>query len=109
MPNFETIPQKEILDFIKHFSSFGEQVVDCFSNGNCFWFAEILRRRFPNSYIVYNSLENHFACSIDCNIYDITGVICHVYENQSKWYPWRHYIKYDPTHAKRIQRDCIRF
>lgn len=103
------IPKKEILSFIKHFSCYGEQVIDCFLNGNCFWFAKILQRRFPGGCIAYNSSENHFAYSHNGVIYDITGIVADSTDDQKDWHSWKFYRHYDPSHSKRIYRDCIRF
>lgn len=96
----------EILDFIKDFSSFGKDVRECFTRGCCYWFAFILNERFkPYAEIYYNDLENHFACKIDKNLYDITGNCNNLYEGE--WEIWDNFKNIDPLLAKRIERDCI--
>lgn len=105
-----TKTQEEVLSFIKHFSSYGEDVINCFSNGNCYWFARILKDRFSKYYsstdIIYHPVENHFATYIDGDIYDITGIINDTVLN---WYSWPYYKYIDSTHAHRLRRDCIDF
>ena len=96
---------KEVCQFIKEFSQFGEQVIRCFTDGNCYWFAYILHTRFPESKIMINNVQGHFACSIDDKLYDITGGIGSVYDE--RWEDWYLYQKEEPTHSKRIKRDCI--
>ena len=90
---------KEILDFIATFK--GSEAV--FTNGNCYWFAKILKERFPDGDILYNSTFNHFAFDINGKIHDITGII----PEHKDWYYWDFYKKEDPIHAMRIYRDCV--
>ena len=53
-----------------------EGVINCFTNGCCFWFASCLFERFINSDpdIVYDVVANHFGCLIEGRVYDITAV-----------------------------------
>lgn len=109
--------ERQILSFIKHFTIHGPDVIDCFSNGNCYWFARILAQRFQGE-IFYNISENHFMCNINGYLYDIDGRL----KTQTKplnksnwdlddmkgWIPWHVYRWIDASHANRIQRDCIR-
>lgn len=88
-----------IIDFINTFSGVNAKVIDnpyykagaksqfildssvvnCFTNGCCYWFAAILKERF-NGQIVYEPSIKHFACMIDDIPYDILG-------NCNKTYP----------------------
>lgn len=106
--------EKEVLNFIKHFTNFGPEVTDCFANGNCYWFAHILSQRFHGT-VYYNSKMNHFACLIGENkLYDITGKCDEWkldmeygwYDNKD-WHSWKEYHNEDVSHAIRIRRDCI--
>ena len=63
---------ENILRFIKKFSDFGNQVVECFTKGNCFWFAIILAMEFAGE-IYYDPIVGHFATMVDGVMYDITG------------------------------------
>lgn len=61
-----------IEDYIQQF---GIDVVDCFSNGMCYHFMTILRKRFGPfcTTPMYDEVMNHFATKIDDRIYDITN------------------------------------
>lgn len=105
------IDPNRVLDFIDHFTQAGDrkQVIECFTCGNCFWFAYILHGRFsaePNVQceIMYDEVENHFATKIDNEIYDITGIVT----NQYDWIAWSDLWKKDPSLSKRIVRDCVK-
>lgn len=95
----------DVINFINQFSGRGKlhQVIECFTCGNCYWFAFILNNRFPVSTIVYDEIENHFGCAINNEIYDITGIVTNKYQ----WEPWANIIARDPLLASRIERDCI--
>ena len=92
----------EVLKFIDKFNRW-DQVIECFTNGNCYWFAYILVGRFPSGTIVYDEIENHFGCLIDDKVYDITGDVTKCYN----WETWQEVYLRDPLHGKRILRDCI--
>ena len=103
----------DVLTFIKHFSSYGPGVINCFANGNCYWFAAILRDRFTKElpphapkvrcHIMYDEVINHFGCLIGDKIYDISGDVTDKYH----WEDWDNVRLRDNKHAKRIRRDCI--
>ena len=103
--------KKKILDFIEKFQNFGSEVINCFMSGNCYWFAEILSRRFSNlgTRIIYFPIANHFATLIGGEgIFDISGEI--IYPNKKEYcefFIWDEYRKIDPIHADRLERDCI--
>ena len=95
-----------ISDFINQFKAYGPNVIDCFSNGMCYYFAQILNSRFgPSTKIVYDPIINHFAVEYDMRIYDITGDITD--NSEYHWYDWDIYKHEDPLHTERICRDCI--
>lgn len=99
--------QDIILNFIKQFRDFGPQVVDCFSNGMCYQFMTILRKRFGPfcTTPVYDETLNHFATEIDGRIYDITGDIT---DNQEyHWKRWTTVVAEDYRRSEIIRRDCI--
>lgn len=62
---------EEILNFIKkRFSK------DCdWINGNCFYFAIILKCRFPKLRIYYLPEEGHFIAGAMGSFYDWTGLV----------------------------------
>ena len=92
---------ENILRFIKKFSDFGNQVVECFTEGNCFWFAMVLAMEFAGE-IYYDPIVGHFATMIDGVIYDITGVV----ENTNDFVSLEE-ICTDELLWLRLQRDCI--
>ena len=92
---------ENILRFIKRFSDFGNQVVECFTKGNCFWFAMVLALEFAGE-IYYNPIVGHFATMIDGVMYDITGVV----KNTSDFTPLEE-IRKDELLWARLQRDCV--
>jgi hypothetical protein len=96
-----------VLDFIKQYQKFGSEVIDCFSNGMCYHFAEILKLRFGYSRveIMYDPIQNHFAANIDDRIYDITGDLTDNEEYQ--WFTWDRYRKLDILERDRIIRYCV--
>lgn len=88
--------------FIYQFTSFGKAIEECFTCGNCYWFAFILKERF-RGHISYDPVANHFGCWIDYHIYDITGDVT----NKYNWVNWNWYTLMEPIASKRIERDCI--
>lgn len=84
-----------------------EGVINCFTNGCCFWFASCLFERFINSDpdIVYDVVANHFGCLIEGRVYDITGDVTDKYN----WESWYEAYFDDIARGARIYRDCINF
>ena len=103
------IDKNRVLDFIEEFNGKGKwkQVIECFTCGNCFWFAYILNGRFVGLghyvAVVYDEIENHFGCKIDNEVYDITGIVT----NQYNWELWDDVKKRDYLHTSHVERDCI--
>ena len=106
--------KKKVNRFINRFTSNGErdQVIDAFTNGCCYYFAEMLFLRFwmendpeltNGMSIMYDQVANHFGCRIDNRVYDITGDVTDNYN-------WEEYegIK-DENLTKILERDCILF
>ena len=110
--------RETVLKFIARFTNQGKkaEVIDTFSNGCCYWFAEILWDRFcfnepinsrSKVYTVYDSIVNHWACCIDYRIYDITGDITD--NEEYRWEDWNRFMYQDISLTKRLYRDCINF
>ena len=102
------IDKERVLRFIEKFHNKGEraQVIECFTCGQCYWFAAILIARFREEakcLLVYDEIENHFAVKIDDEVYDITGIVTRQYD----WIAWGDLIKNDKSLALRIHRDCV--
>ena len=102
----------EILRFINHFTQNGKNqgVIDCFTKGCCYWFAEILKTRFADFYdehseIYYDQIINHFGYydQYTGRIYDVTGDVTDEYN-------WINFLELnDELLFNRIFRDCINF
>ena len=92
---------ENILRFIKKFSDFGNQVVECFTKGNCFWFATVLAMEFDGE-IYYDPIVGHFATMINGVLYDITGAV----ENTGNFISLKE-IRKDELLWARLQRDCV--
>jgi hypothetical protein len=95
--------EREVLNFITKFKNIHPKALeDAFLYGNCYWFAHILNTRFGGR-IVYLPVDNHFILQYHNKFYDITGEV----EVNQVWYYWDDYRQIEPTHSKRIIRDCI--
>lgn len=79
---------------------------DCrWVSGNCFFFAAILKARFPEAVVWYEVVGNHFFVRIGDADYDWTGRI----ERQPGWHcvRWDEMGEYDEYLRDAIIRDCI--
>ena len=108
------VKMNDILNFIKIFQT--PETTKVFTNGCCYWFAVILSKRFEQSTIMYNPVENHFATRIKDGLYDITGRLeftCHykyvngVQEYDGHWIAWDSYSCYDSLNRERVYKQCI--
>lgn len=74
-----------------------------YMNGLCYWFAYILKGRFPDGEIWYDSVFNHFYFVLDDIAYDVRGKV-DLPINAMKWCD---YEKHDSVHYQRIVKYCI--
>lgn len=94
----------DILDFIDKFKfKHREELEMVFMNGNCYYFAVILRERF-NGDIYYLPILNHFVCKIGDLYYDVTGITT----IDELPYKWDSFAEYDDIQHKRIIEDCVK-
>ena len=92
----------EITDFIKR-----RFPVDCnWMNGNCYYFAVILKARFPEGRLVYDSVVGHFMLRIKDTFYDYTGIAAT--EPRPEFFDWEELQKTDPLFSQHITRDVIK-
>lgn len=81
--------------------------LDChWLDGNCYYFAVILKARFPKGRIMYDPIDGHFLFNLNRKYYDFTGQV----RNPDKHIrlEWTHDFEwFDKSQIKRIQRDCI--
>ena len=99
--------EEEIIKFINKFQTAG--MTDNFINGFCYWFAVILRNRFPEMRIFYDLIDGHFFCydpeTKYC--YDAIGKFKQTYP-LSRYADWEEYSSIDPIHYNRISELCIK-
>ena len=93
--------QHEVVEFIRRRFPIDSHLLD----GNCYYFATILKARFPSAVIWYDTIYGHFFVNIDGQDYDWTGVI----QRKDDWFcvEWDKMNEYDPYVQERIVRDCI--
>lgn len=92
-----------VLNFINGFKKRHPiEIEDVFSNGYCYWFAEILHQRFYGK-IFYLPIKNHFIVKIKNKYFDITGEVI----PDEQVYDWEEYSNFDYLEYQRIVRDCI--
>lgn len=63
----------EVEDFIKRHFGFEDKCN--WQNGNCYYFARILKDRFPDGEIVYCIIEGHFIFQYKNKYYDSRGLL----------------------------------
>lgn len=108
-------PDPKIINFINKFfcrAPISDRSI--FLNGNCYWFAVILKERFKDYLptIWYDTINNHFYTEIKGILYDAHPLGAYIPSapiNYDSFYIWGDYKKFDPTHAKRIEAQCINF
>lgn len=101
-PQTKTPTVTDILNFIKSFQN--EGTIEKFQNGGCYWFATILRGRFPGGQIVYNPIIGHFAYKINGSFFDIGG--CIIFEESPYFVPWDTY-ELGSSHRQKVIEGCI--
>ena len=85
-------------------------------SGNCFYFASMLKSRFPQGFIVYDVIDGHFLFLYHSMLVD---AVHHEYLSE-KFVPsetnfmvkssivvWDFFKNYDSIQYERIIRDCI--
>ena len=72
-------------------------------NGLCYWFAYILKGRFPNGEIWYDQIINHFYFVLDNAAFDIRGQVA----LPKTAMRWNEYETYDFLDYQRVVKYCI--
>ena len=91
----------EIVDFIRRRFPENSNWLD----GNCYYFAIILKDRFPQGTILYDVIDGHFVILIDNKIYDWQGIVSK--DRNHRYVIWDQFDEYDELQKERIIRDCI--
>jgi hypothetical protein len=90
----------KVLDFIKR--RFKQ---DCnWIDGNCYWFALILKKRFPKSVIYYLPIRGHFIIKYKGKFYDWNGIV----EVEEKPIKLSKLKKKDDLWYLHLMRDCFK-
>ena len=90
----------EIVEFIRRRFS-----ADCkWVDGNCYYFALILKDRFPGGAIYYDVINGHFIYLYNGQYYDWTGLVTAT----GKLVEWDKFDEYDRLNRQRIIEDCIK-
>ena len=73
--------------------------------GNCYYFAIILKTRFPEGSILYDVITGHFVFYINNKKYDWSGVV--IDNEYSKYILWDDFKNYDSIQFKSVIEGCI--
>ena len=77
-------------------------------NKNSYYFAVILKERFPEATIVYDISDDHFLVRIEDVYLDWVGDRYFSKEIQKKYFiEWDKFDEYDPLQKQRIIQDYI--
>lgn len=77
---------------------------DCnWTEGNCYYFALILKDRFPKGRIYYDVIDGHFIFYYNGIYYDWNGIV----KSYGFVVDWDKFDEYDSLLKNRIIRDCI--
>ena len=91
----------EVLDFIqKRFKTDNNWL-----SGNCYYFAVILKARFPEGKILYDAINGHFVTEIDKIKYDWQGIVPN--RKSSYYVEWDKFDEYDSEQKKSVIEGCI--
>lgn len=73
------------------------------TDGNCYYFAIILKDRFPEGEVFYDVLYGHFVFKYLNKYYDWSGIV----NSFGYLVCWDTFDDYDSLLKQRIIRDCI--
>ena len=90
-----------ISGFKKGFDS--KKIIECFTEGNCYHFATILKNMYPEGFIYYDRAIGHFIFRYKGSFYDITGKIN---PGISKLYSWETIKEKEPSYYKKLLLEC---
>ena len=116
----------QVLDFIhKRFPNATNSDAN-WLHGNCYYFAIILKDRFPeNSDIYYDVTNGHFVCKIEDYLFDASGIYYKLNKQENSILDssalnyfikleygitvvrWNKFNRYDSLQQARIERDCL--
>lgn len=74
-------------------------------DGNCYYFAVILKTRFPEGKILYDVVGGHFVFSLKNKKYDWSGIV--INNEYSKYIEWDKFEDYDSKQLRSVIEGCI--
>lgn len=99
---------KEVPEFIAR-RFLGSEAAAKWQDGNCYFFAVILKDRFPGGQIVYEPLQGHFMYFYQGELFDSGG--CRgswdVAADRDKYYIFDELRENDELLYNRLIRDCV--
>lgn len=91
--------KNEVLEFIRR-----RFEKDCnWTTGNCYYFAIILKDRFPEGEVYYDVIYGHFVFQYRNQYYDWNGIV----KSVGYLVGWDKFDEYDFLQKEVIVRDCI--
>ena len=79
---------------------------DCkWLDGNCYYFAVILKDRFPKGKIYYEVIYGHFVFEYRNKYYDWNGIVSA--DRLAYLVEWDKFDEYDSTQKERVVKGCI--
>ena len=93
------VSDEDVLNFIKRRWSVDAKWQD----GNCLWFAVILKSRFPMAEICYLGVVGHFIVRIGDSYFDWTGRV----EPEERVWTLDEIHELDSSWYSRLMRDCF--
>ena len=91
----------QVLEFIKRRFPIDNKWTD----GNCYFFAVILKSRFPQGIIYYDVIDGHFVVDIDGVKYDWSGIVKD--KGKHHYVEWDKFDQYDELQKRSIINQCI--
>ena len=91
----------EIIDFIQRRFNYTDAN---WLNGNCYWFAKILKDRFEDLEIYYEPVRGHFMSGDGNHFYDYTGLLTELDSNPILL---SEIAKSEPNMYRRLVEDCV--
>ncbi len=98
----EKFEQEPVLEFIQR--RFPVEGNGNWTTGNCYYFAVILKSRFPDATIFYDVVDGHFVTRIEDSYWDYTGEI---FPESDNLVPWEKFQEYDYLQFLQIIHDCL--
>ena len=91
--------ENEVLEFIQRRFKDNCNWID----GNCYYFAVILKDRFPEGKLYYDVTYGHFVFQYKLDFYDWTGIV----NKYGSLIEWDKFDEFDTAQKERVVQGCI--